>query len=123
MKSKKYVVFAVASLAIMCLVLGVYVTLRGDTRKGSPDDLVGWYEMERGDRVIPVFKYDDAYYSASGRGVEVPLKECQRGLEVDRWPFTLVGTTIGFDKGEYFFELRIHKVTSIMSLAPPADKL
>jgi len=108
MKSKKYVLFPAAGFVVVCLMLGVYLTLGGDTRKGSPDDLVGWYELEAGRTVIPVFQYDEGYYSTSGWGFEVPLKECPEGLKIDRWPLHLIGTTIGFDResNEYYLELK-----------------
>jgi len=107
MKSKKYLFFAAAGLIVVCLLLGVYATLRGDTRKGSSDDLVGWYEMERGDKVIPVFKREGNYYSVSHL-YEIPFKKCAEGLEPD-WP-GLEGTVIGFSKelDSYYIIIQDH---------------
>jgi len=63
----------------------------GPSSAGSRDNLLGWYEFSyrSKDGLLPVFKSDGVYYSAS-IGWEVPLKECPEGLEWGE-------ITIGFD--------------------------
>ncbi|MDZ4200459.1 MAG: hypothetical protein U1E27_14385 [Kiritimatiellia bacterium] len=74
---------------------------------GPRDDLVGWYHLPNRHyrtreilpgpgTLIPVLKMNGAYYSVC-RGVEVPLLECEEGLEWGALPSSLKGTKIGRD--------------------------
>ena len=59
---------------------------------GNCDYLLGWYELEDRDVIIPVFKAEGDYYTVM-RGAEIPLKPCPEGLVV-----STSGTTIIYDK-------------------------
>jgi hypothetical protein len=77
-----------------------------DKENAVHDDLTGWYQMQN-QTLIPVFKRDGAYYSAS-RGFEIPLRACPEGLVEAFRPSGEEGTTIGRfseDPNKYFIRL------------------
>jgi len=66
------------------------------SQAGSRDHLVGWFEMTKGNTIIPVFKAEETYYSVC-MGSEIPFKDCPEGLEWAFTPSSMVGTKIGYD--------------------------
>ena len=88
------------SLTLIALTLIASDNALSEESAGAPDRLCGWYKLTTDNRLIPVFKIEETYYTVMSRGgFEVPLKECSDGLE---WPptlpFSMVGTRIGFDE-------------------------
>jgi len=73
------------------------VSLTARSQSGRRDGLVGWFKLQGGDRIIPVFKTEGTFYSVC-RGGEVPFKECPEGLEWALTPSSMAGTKIVFDE-------------------------
>lgn len=66
------------------------------TQISNRDHLLGWFKLDKGDTLIPVFKRNGTYYSVC-RGFEAPLKECPEGLEWSLTPSSMTGTKVGWD--------------------------
>ncbi len=90
-------------------------TVQGENR----DDLIGWYQGPY-NSVIPIFKYNGAYYSVF-RGVEVPFKPSGEGLTSS----DLNGTTIGRwgQSDKYFISLYDEQRAAIDERFIPGQKL
>ncbi len=76
---------------------------KSDDSTTNRDHLIGWYAGSGSERVIPIFKHDETYYSVC-RGFEIPFKESPDGLEWALSPSSMTGTTIGFNResGTYY---------------------
>lgn len=98
-------------LTIVFGIIGLFCVLGCEQQSklsvDNRDNLIGWYKLpnrhystrkvlDGPGTLIPVFKRDGTYYSIC-RGVEVPLKPCENGLEWNSLPSSMKGTTIGYD--------------------------
>jgi ABC-type phosphate transport system substrate-binding protein len=76
MTLRKKVIFVVCTFVVTAVALVGCVSLTARSQTGTRDHLVGWFKIQGGDTIIPVFKIEETYYSVCWPGIKVPLKEC-----------------------------------------------